>query len=239
MKTSAATKEQAVLAQPKYYEMDGALRANASRAWLLAFLTIPIALLAIGFAVFVRMQPPTVIRIGPNGDASVLGKPARGSVSDLAMGGTDQFLDEAFVKRFLSSYLNYSPANVDDHWAASLNLMTRNLRAYTLKAMQDDDTRGKIDAGQIQSVFHLRELNPVTGEPLTFLAYGVKDVHHLSNGTEATDHFVNEYRVRLIADKRSDVNPDGLWIAEYSERPIDGERRDQILASPDRRDGGQ
>ena len=129
MKTSTVNGDQAALAKPKYYEMDGALRANANRAWLLAFLTIPIALLAIGFAVFVRMQPPTVIRIGPNGDASVLGKPARGSVSDLATGGTDQFLDEAFVKRFLSSYLNYSPANVDDHWAASLNLMTRNLRA--------------------------------------------------------------------------------------------------------------
>jgi len=239
MKTSAVNGDQAAVAGLKYYEMDGALRANANRAWLLAFLTIPIALLAIGFAVFVRMQPPTVIRIGPNGDASVLGKPARGSVADLGTGGTDQFLDEVFVKRFLSSYLNYSPANVDDHWAASLNLMTRNLRAYTLKAMQDGDTRGKIDAGQIQSVFHLRELDPVTGEPLTFLAYGVKDVHHLSNGTETTDHFVNEYRVRLIADKRSDVNPDGLWIAEYSERPIDGERRDQILVAPDRRDGGQ
>jgi hypothetical protein len=239
MKAGTINGDQAPLPRPKYYEMDGALRANANRAWLLAFLTIPIALLAIGFAVFVRMEPPTVIRIGPNGDASLLGKPARGSVADLATGGTDQFLDEAFVKRFLSSYLNYSPANVDDHWAASLNLMTRNLRAYTLKAMQDDDTRGKIDTGQIQSVFHLRELDPVTGEPLTFLAYGVKDVHHLSNGTETTDHFVNEYRVRLIADKRSDVNPDGLWISEYSERPIDGERKDQILAAPDRKDGGQ
>ncbi len=239
MKTSTVNGDNAALTAPKYYEMDGALRANANRAWLLAFLTIPIALLAIGFAVFVRIQPPTVIRIGPNGDASVLGKPARGSVSDLATGGTDQFLDEAFVKRFLSSYLNYSPTDVDDHWAASLNMMTRNLRTYTLKALQDSDTRGKIDAGQIQSVFHLRELDPVTGEPLTFLAYGVKDVHHLSNGTETTDHFVNEYRLRLIADKRSDVNPDGLWIAEYSERPIDGERRDQILAAPDRKDGGQ
>jgi hypothetical protein len=50
---------------------------------------------------------------------------------------------------------------------------------------------------------------------------------------------VNEYRVRLIADKRSDANPDGLWIAEYSERPIDGERREQILAAVDRKDGGQ
>ena len=60
------------------------------------------------------------------------------------------------------------------------------------------------------------------------------DVHHVSNGSEVTDHFVNEYRMRLIADRRTDVNPDGLWIAEYSERPIDGERRDRILAAPDR-----
>jgi hypothetical protein len=239
MTTKTATAVEPQVAPTKYYEMDGALRANANRAWLLAFLTIPIAIVAIGFAVFVRMQPPTVIRIGANGDASVLGKAARGSVSDLATAGTDQFLDEAFVKRFLMSYLNYSPSDVDDHWAASLNMMTRNLRAFTLKAMEGDDTRGKIDDGQIQSVFHLREMDPVTGEPLTFLVYGVKDVHHLSNGAETTDHFVNEYRVRLIADKRSDVNPDGLWIAEYSERPIDGERRDQILATPDSKDGGQ
>lgn len=239
MKTRTATADDGALAKHRYYEMDGALRANANRAWLLAFLTIPIALASIGFAVFLRMQPPTIIRIGPNGNASVIGKPARGSVSDLATAGTDQFLDEAFVKRFLTSYLNYSPTDVDDHWAASLNMMTRNLRLYILKAMKDDDTRGKIDAGQIQSVFHLREMDPVPGEPLTFVAYGVKDVHRLSNGVETTDHFVNEYRVRLIADRRSDVNPDGLWISEYSERPIDGERRDEILATPDPADGGR
>jgi hypothetical protein len=233
MKTGTVAKDEAALPRPKYYEMDGALRANANRAWLLAFLTIPIALLAIGFAVFVRLQPPTVIRIGPNGNASVLGKPAKGAVTDVATAGTDQFLDEAFVKRFLASYLNYSPADVDDHWAASLNMMTRNLRAYTLKAIADDNARGKIDDGQIQSAFHLRQIESVGGEPLTYLVYGVKDVHHLTNGTETTDHFVNEYRVRLIADKRSDVNPDGLWIADYSERPIDGERRDRILNSPD------
>jgi hypothetical protein len=233
MRTSTVATDEAALARPKYYEMDGALRANANRAWLLAFLTIPIALLAVGFAIFVRTQPPTVIRIGPDGDASVFGKPARGAVTDLATGGTDQFLNEAFVKRFLTSYLNYSPVDVDDHWASSLNMMTRNLRAYTMKAMADDNTRGKIDDGQIQSAFHLREIEAVSGEPPTYLVYGVKDVHRLSNGTEITDHFVNEYRVRLIADQRSDVNPDGLWVADYSERPIDGERRDRILDAPD------
>ena len=40
MKTSTATADEAALARPKYYEMDGALRANANRAWLLA-LPIP------------------------------------------------------------------------------------------------------------------------------------------------------------------------------------------------------
>jgi len=226
------TTEEKIQLKPKYYEVDGALKANANKAWLLAFLTIPIALLAIGFAIFVRLQPPTVIRIGPNGAAAVVGKPSKGSATD-GGGGTDQFLDEAYVKRFLSTYLNYSPANVDERWSSSLNMMTRNLRGYTIKAMSDDNTRGKIDDGQIESVFHLREIEAVSGEPLTYLIYGVKDVHHLSNGTEFTDHFVNEYRVRLIADHRSDINPDGLWIAEYSERPIDGERRDRILAAPD------
>ena len=233
MKARTVPADEVAIGTPKYYEMDGALIANANRAWLLAFLTIPIALVAIGFAVFVRLQPPTVIRIGPNGDASVMGKPAKGAVTDLATSGTDEFLDEAFVKRFLTSYLNYSPTDVDDHWASSLNMMTRNLRAYTLKALGDDNTRGKIEDGQIQSVFHLRQIESVAGEPLTYLVYGVKDVHHLSNGTEITDHFVNEYRMRLIADKRSDVNPDGLWIAEYSERPIDGERRDRVLNARD------
>ena len=233
MKSNTTGTAEPITVAPKYYEVDGALKANANKAWLLAFLTVPIALLAIGFAIFVRLQPPTVIRIGPNGEAAVLGRPTKGSSVDSASAGTDQFLDEAFAKRFLATYMNYSPADVDDHWAASLNMMTRNLRAYTIKAMADDNTRGKIDDDQIESVFHLREIEPVTGEPLTYLIYGVKDVHRLSKGTESTDHFVNEYRVRLIADRRSDVNPDGLWIAEYSERPIDGERRDRILNTPD------
>jgi hypothetical protein len=230
---STAVAEETTQARPKYYEMDGALQANANRAWVLAFSMIPITLLAIGFAVYVRIQPPTFIGFKPGGDPYVLGKSVKGEVTDLATGGTDEFLDEAFVKRFLTSYLNYAPADVDDHWAASLNMMTRNLRAMTLKAMGDDNTRGKIDDGQIQSVFHLRELDAVSGEPLTYLIYGVKDVHRISNGTETTDHFVNEYRIRLIADRRSDANPDGLWIAEYSERPIDGERRERILNAPD------
>jgi hypothetical protein len=226
-RTQAAATD--VSPRPKYYEMDGARLANANRAWLLAFLMAGIAVIAIGFAIAVRMKPPTVVRIGPNGEASVLGQSSPVTTSS----ASDPYLTEVYVKRFLTEYLNYSPSNVDDHWAAALNRMTRNLRGVTIKAMSDNNLRGKIDDDQIQSVFHLREINFVAGEPLTYLAYGVKDVHHVTNGSEVTDHFVNEYQIRVIADKRSDANPDGLWIAGYSEHPIDGERRNAILSAAD------
>lgn len=228
------TTDPEVAARPRYYVPYGAEIASGNRAWVLAALMSVVALVSLVMLFFVRMQPPTIIRIGPTGEAVVLGKSGSGSQSNSTATGTDAFLDQAFVKRFLSNYLNYSPANVDERWAASLNMMTRNLRSYTIKAMADGNIRGKIEDEQTQSVFHLREIDPDPSDPLAFLIYGVKDVHHLTNGTEVTDHFVNEYRLRLIADRRSDVNPDGLWIAEYSERPIDGERRDRILAASDR-----
>jgi len=219
--------------RPKYYEVHGEQIANGNKAWLLAFSMAAVALIAVGMALFIRMQPPTVIRIGPNGEATVLGKPIPGSKDASARSGTDAFLNQAFVKRFLSTYLNYAPANVDERWAASLNMMTRNLRGYTVKAMKDGNIRGKIDDDQTQSVFHLHEIDPTPGDPLAFTAYGVKEVHHLKDGTEVTDRLVNEYHVRLVADQRSELNPDGLWIAEYGERSLDGERRDQILAAVD------
>ena len=37
MKTKADRTDEASQVRPKYYEVDGALRANANRAWLLAF----------------------------------------------------------------------------------------------------------------------------------------------------------------------------------------------------------
>jgi len=67
----------------------------------------------VGFAVFVRLQPPTVIRIGANGEAVVVGQPTKGGAAS-ASTGADAFLDQAFVKRFLDSYLNYAPSNVDE-----------------------------------------------------------------------------------------------------------------------------
>ena len=61
------------LAHTKYYEHDGKLRAYAKRAMVLAFVFGFIALTSLGFAIYVRLQPPTVIRVDKDGNASVVG----------------------------------------------------------------------------------------------------------------------------------------------------------------------
>src|SRR5689334_24036571 len=75
-KTGPKEQEQAPekLRYSRYYEHDGALRAYANRAMILAFLCLPTTLLAVGFAVYVRLQPPTVVRVDPTGEATVVGR---------------------------------------------------------------------------------------------------------------------------------------------------------------------
>lgn len=228
-----ATKSAEEDIRPEYYDINGADIASRNRWWVITVLSLLSTVIAVVFAICVRMRPDTVIRIGPQGETTVIGSDAPQRVAATVQPGNDEFLNQAFVQRFLTNYLNYTPANVDEHWLVSLNMMEKNLRGMTRKALTDANTRGQIDSDQIQSVFHLRELDKVPGQYLTYVAYGVKDVHHVVNGVETTDHFVGEYQIQLVADQRSKINPDGLWISRYSERQLDGERRDQVLAAQD------
>src|ERR1700692_4029126 len=63
----------------KYYEHDGQLRAYANRSMLMAGLFGVIALGSLGFAVYVRMPPATVIRVSADGEATVVGGRPSGS----------------------------------------------------------------------------------------------------------------------------------------------------------------
>ena len=214
----------------RYYEHDGALRAYANRAMLLAFLTIPTTLLAIGFAVYVRLQPPTVIRVDENGQAAVLGqtKPGISVTQGVAAEPTD-FEKRAFVRQFLEHYLDFSPSNVSRNWADSLNMMTANLRRTAFGGMQKENLIGKIEDDQTTSNFQLRSLEPTKDEPLTYTAFGVKEVHHVHDHNETMDKVVSEFHVRLVVEMRSERNPSGLLIGEYWERAIEGEKRDWVL----------
>ena len=213
----------------RYYEHDGMLRAYANRAMLLAFLCVPVALISVGLAAYVRLQPPTVIRVDQNGEAVVVGqKSSKMTVAQGASADPADFERAAVVKSFLDHYLNFSPDSVNRNWAEALNMMTVNLRRSTLGAMEKDNSAGKVQDDQITSVFHLRSIEAAKDDPLTFTAFGVKEVHHVHDHRETTDKLVGEYHIRLIPEKRSEDNPSGLLIAEYGEKLITGERADAV-----------
>jgi hypothetical protein len=214
----------------RYYEHDGALRAYANRAMVLAFLCVPATLLALGFAVYVRVQPPTVIRVDENGQAGIAGpqKPSL-SVTQGATPEPTEFEKRAFVRQFLERYLDFTPSNVSCNWADSLNMMTANLRRIAFGGMQKENLVGKIQDDQSSSEFQLRSLEAAKDDPLTYTAFGVKEVHHIHDHNESVDKVVSEFHVRLVVEKRSERNPSGLLIGEYWERAIEGEKRDWVL----------
>jgi hypothetical protein len=39
-----------------------------------------------------------------------------------------------------------------------------------------------------------------------------------------TDRIVGQYNIRLVEERRSEFNPSGLLVAEYSEKQMVGER---------------
>ena len=214
----------------RYYEHDGALRAYANRAMALAFLCVPATLLALGFAVYVRLQPPTVIRVEENGQATVVGR-AKPAIAVTQGPGSEptEFEKRAFVRQFLERYLNFSPSSVSRNWAEGLNMMTANLRRTAFAGMQKENLVGKVQDDQSSSEFQLRSLEAAKEDPLTYTAFGVKEIHHVHQHNETIDKVVSEFHVRLVVEKRSEQNPSGLLIGEYWERAIEGEKRDWIL----------
>lgn len=220
----------------KYYEHDGMLRAYANRAMLLAMIFGVLCLASLGFAIYIRLQPPTVIRVDKEGNASIVGsavldRRTRFSVSADSQSGTapSDLEGRAVVRQFLGRYLAYTPDSVDRNLAEALNLMTMNLRVFTMNRLRDDDTVGKIKDERIISDFEIRSMEHVKGTPWTYTVFGVKEVHRVKSGTEMTDQIVGRYNVRLVETARSEVNPSGLLVAEYGEQQMVGDREAGLL----------
>jgi hypothetical protein len=223
----------------RYYEHDGMLRAYANRSMVLAMLFAVMGLGSFAFAVYVRLQPPTVIRVDSDGDATIVGgKPAPGQsrgmnfVASAADAAPSDVEAKATVRRFLDHYLNYTPDAVDKQMADALNMMTGNFRTLVLGRLRDDDTVNKIQDDHIVSNFTIRTINAVPNSPLTYTAFGVKEIHRLKNKQETTDQIVGRYNVRLAVDRRTEYNPSGLLIAEFWEQQMVGDKNTG-LAQPD------
>jgi hypothetical protein len=98
-----------------------------------------------------------------------------------------------------------------------------------MNRLRDDDTVGKIKDGHIISDFRIRSLQTVKNAPWTYIAFGVKEVHRVHNGTETTDRIVARYDLRLVEDRRSELNPSGLLVAQYSEQQMVGDKETGLL----------
>ena len=223
----------------RYYEHDGMLRAYANRAMVLAMAFGVIALSSFAFAVYVRLQPPTVIRVDSGGEATVVGgTPAPGRsrgltfLASAAESGPTEVEAKAVVRRFLDHYLNYTPATVDRQMADALNMMTGNFKALALARLREDDTINKIQDDRIVTNFTIRTITAVQDSPLTFTAFGVKEIHRLKNKQETTDQIVGRYNVRLAVDRRTEYNPSGLLVADYWEQQMVGDKNTG-LSQPD------
>jgi type IV secretory pathway TrbF-like protein len=224
----------------KYYEHDGMLRAYANRAMLLAMIFAVLAVGSLGFAIYVRIEPPTVIRIDKDGNASVVGGPPGhgprtfdlpadpGARRSSGEAPTD-LEGRAVVRQFLTLYLAYTPDSVDQNLAEALNLMTANLRVYTLDQLRQNDTVGKIKSDHMISEFQIRSIEHVKGAPWTYTVFGVKEIHRVKNQTETMDEIVGQYHVRLVETTRSETNPSGLLVAEYGEQEMVGEKQTGLL----------
>ncbi|MBZ5726949.1 MAG: hypothetical protein LAP87_18380 [Acidobacteriia bacterium] len=226
----------------KYYEHDGALRAYANRMMWFGISAVMISFVLAVLFFWVRVQPPTVIRIAANGDATVVSgatttpRTPLGFINALAAGSApgEQPTDiegRAVVRRFLESYLTYTPTTMEQNWANTLNLMTHNLRTVTLNQLRDQDIVSKVKDEQITSTFKLRSLESVKGQPWTYVAFGVKEVHSLHNKIESTDRLVARYNVRLLQTERSERVPSGLLVAEYGESQMVGEKDNNLVQS--------
>jgi len=245
-KTAAADALSEKVGYTRYYEHDGALRAYANRSMLMAGLFGVIALVSLVFAIYVRLQPATVIRVSADGEAAVIsGKagPATGLLSVIAAAAQAHEVPptniegRAVVRKFLESYLRYTPTSVDKNFADALNMMTQNLRVYSLNRLRDQDLIGKIKDEQITSSFKIRSIEPVAGQAWRYQAFGVKEIHRIRNKSEATDRIVGKYHVRLIQDRRSERVPSGLLVAEYREEQMVGEKDSGLLQESGLLDG--
>ena len=222
----------------KYYEMDGALRAYANRMAVLGLTCGALAVASLGLFAYVRLQPPVVIRVDQTGEATVVaGETVRvqngllavvqasGSPGETSGSAPSDVEGRAVVRRFLTSYLTYTPANVERQYADALNMMTLNFRTLTMNKFREDDTLGRIKADSITSSIRIRSIEPVAGVPWVYQVFAAKEIHRLNaQRIEYTEKMVCRYQLRLVYSGRSQINPTGLLVGEFWEQQMVGER---------------
>jgi hypothetical protein len=204
---------------------------------VLGLLSGTAAVVALSLFAYVRLLSPVVIRVDSAGEATVVGGDtvrlnrqlwvvnAQVNRKDNPESAPSDVEGQALVRRFLTTYLTYTPANVERQYAEALNVMTLNLRTFTMNKFRENDTLGKIKAESITSSIKIRSIEPVANVPWAYEVFAAKEVHRLtSQRIEQTEKMVCRYQVRLVMAGRSQTYPSGLLVGEFWEQQMIGER---------------
>lgn len=220
-----------------FYVRDGVMRAYANRFAVLALISGAIALLSLGFAIYVRLQPPTIIRITPEGEADVIsGRPLfhKRIPAVLTNAATSpepmDYEKQRIVQDFVDDYLNYDFKNVADRWVTALNLTTDTLRNSAYEVIKKENRVGMVKADRVRSTFEIRQLERSKQDDLSYTVYGIRNVYRVDGTREYAEEMVNRYEIRLALLDRSSETPRGLLIADYRETQLEGQQKTPSFA---------
>src|SRR5258708_13111822 len=98
-----------------------------------------LAMVSLGFAIYIRIQPPTVIRVDKDGNALVVGGPRAGKVAAISLSADASSPDpssgvspknlegRAMVRPFLKPYPSYTPHTRDPNLSDAFKSITPKL----------------------------------------------------------------------------------------------------------------
>lgn len=218
------------------YVRDGIMRAYANRFGLVAILCAIMAVVSLGFAIYVRIQPATIIRVTPDGESTVIGgRPLFHGKTLATLAETSSspepmpYEKERIVEDFLDDYLNYDYRNIGERWSNALNLMAEPLKTSALNVIKKEDRLARSREEQVRSTFQVRQLEVSKQDPLAYTVYGVRKVYRMDGARETAEQMVNRYEIRLAMPDRSVQNPRGLLIGDYRETQLQAEAKEASL----------
>lgn len=214
-----------------YYEKDGALRAYANRVVILAGLLGLVVVVLAAIVLVTRSKPPVIIRIGPDGQATVI-SPEGGTdvdkktIENVKVSEVPTEVDKKnVIIGFVNTYWGYDEHTLPDHWSKGLNMMTRNLERDVYGKMTAEGTVGALQSSHDKSDVTITNVEADQADPLVFHVLATRIEMNSKDGKSYTaEKKAESYTIRLVETDRSIANPSGLLISGF--------KRDEISSEP-------
>lgn len=185
-----------------------------SLRWLIAFHTIVIFLLAIGWFHSLK-KPPVVVRVDQVGNAA--------TIPNLRLNNEPSDVEiTAFAKEFLKSYIELNSQTIQKDLARALNMMSRRFQTAHLKELRKDNFLGKIVQANIRTELEVTELHITSKLPsrVELDVRGITSTFPLED-TQAPPSkkgFIS--KLVLLFVERTEPTPNGLVVDDYRSKIV-------------------